>query len=80
MSVYCVDWDTMLAENERLPIGARADWKDDAKKWFPLFDPYGECEKKDDGGFAQLMARLKTIARIVSAGDVEDLIGGMTIG
>lgn len=33
--VHRTEWDTMLAQNEKLPIGKMADWSDEVQTWFP---------------------------------------------
>lgn len=61
VNVLRVEWDTMFAKNERLAIGASADWDDDIDNWFP------KAWGSDEGGFALLMRKLGLIEKLVRA-------------
>ncbi|KAK1062854.1 hypothetical protein LTR74_009934 [Friedmanniomyces endolithicus] len=93
LTVYRKAWDAMLAGNERLPVGERADWLHDVATWFPQDIGPGSTEvdeRRPGQGWMQLLEKLGRIEGIV--GEVkekiegeeeeeeEDLIGGMTVG
>lgn len=77
LSVYRIAWDTMFTENERLPIGERAEWSHDEEMWFPNGD---SDEGKQGGGFSLMMEKLKHIQGLVMDDGDEDLMGGMRVG
>ncbi|KAK0336127.1 hypothetical protein LTR02_014099 [Friedmanniomyces endolithicus] len=92
LTVYRKAWDAMLAGNERLPVGERADWLHDVATWFPQDIGPGSTEvdeRRPGQGWMQLLEKLGRIEGIV--GEVkekieeeeeeeDDLIGGMTVG
>ena len=80
LSVSRIEWDKEFTKNERLPIGERADWNHDVDTWFPEDIPKSSEEENTGAGFAQLMEKLKKVAKLVRAAKEEDLIGGMTVG
>ncbi|CAK3891581.1 Hypothetical predicted protein [Lecanosticta acicola] len=61
LNVFRPEWDTLFSENERLPVGTRADWDDAIETWFPAG---WDCEEGTDG-FQQLLEMLGRIERIV---------------
>ena len=77
LSFYRIEWDTMFAQNERLPIGERTDWSEEEAVWFPK--DYAD-EDTDVQGFAGMMSKLKRIQNLVKDAADEDLIGGMRVG
>jgi len=90
ISVFRTDWDTWFGLNESLGIGAQADWSDDMSAWFPedlLGSPTsGSAPEKpeEDSGWVQLMEKLTHIEELVRSveppDEVEDLLGGMSVG
>lgn len=78
LSLHRIQWDFMFTENERLPVGKRADWSHDEDVWFPN-DIYNAGETKQKG-FEQMMEKLNRIASLVTAGEKDNLLSGMQVG
>ncbi|KAK0273854.1 hypothetical protein LTR35_011980 [Friedmanniomyces endolithicus] len=90
--VFRKAWDAMLAGNERLPVGERADWLHDLATWFPQDVGPGSAEvdeKRPGQGWMQLLEKLGRVEGMVrevrekieeEEDEDEDLIGGMTVG
>ena len=80
LSVYRTEWDQTLSENEHLPIGQKANWADDVDTWFPE-DAGSEDAQRNGLGFAQLMTKLKKVAKLMrEANEGDNLVGGMKVG
>lgn len=58
LSLCRIEWDTMFAKNERLPIGERADWEQEEKVWFPM--DYSD-EEDEAGGFELMVTKLAMV-------------------
>ena len=92
LTVYRKAWDAMLAGNERLPVGERADWLHDVATWFPQDIGPGSTEvdeRRPGQGWMQLLEKLGRVEGMVrevkekmeeEEEEEEDLIGGMTVG
>ncbi|KAK0850394.1 hypothetical protein LTS16_009585 [Friedmanniomyces endolithicus] len=91
LTVFRKAWDAMLAGNERLPVGERADWLHDVATWFPQDVGPGSAEvdeKRSGQGWMQLLEKLGRVEGMVrevkekmeEEEEEEDLIGGMTVG
>lgn len=80
LSVYRATWDTMFAQNERLPIGEGTTWEHDVDTWFRDDNAARSGIEKTGAGFVQLMEKLQRIATVVRGENLEQLMGGMTVG
>jgi hypothetical protein len=73
-------WDTLLTRNEHLAVGARVDWDDGVKTWFPEDDDTDNfAQVKGEAGFEQLVAKLDQVEKLVLRSESE-MFGGLEIG
>lgn len=74
LNLFRKDWDGMLAENERLKVGERADWPGDVDRWFPRdVGPTAEGMDEKDAlqGWRQMFEKFVGVEMLVRrAGEI----------
>ena len=79
VQVWRGEWDKEFTENENLAIGEQVDWRDDGDTWFPE-DLNSSAHGNIGAGFRELMKKLKRVGKMVREQEIEELLGGMTVG
>lgn len=80
VEIYHSAWDPLLAMNEHLAVGAKVDWDDGVKTWFPEDDDPNDLRQvKGERGFEQLVAKLGSVEKLVLRSEAE-MFGGMEVG